>query len=96
MLPPQCRWLHRPGDTAYLHWHGACVAVVRVDGRVTLQGWGRHEDHPGRTQAHSMRMVERWVAHRQTWPGFDRAKVLARIERGREREVLAGRVLGMR
>lgn len=94
-MHPNCRWLHRPGQDAFLHWAGRCVAVVRADGTVHLQGWGVDREFPGQRQALSMRMVERWVAHRRSWPGFDRRKVLARVERGREREALARRVLGM-
>ena len=94
-MNPNCRWLHRPGEDAYLHWGGRCVAVVRPDGAAHLQGWGVDREFPGRSQAHTMRMVERWVAHRRAWPGFDRPKVLARIQHGRELGVQADRVLAM-
>ena len=71
------------------------MALVRADGTVHLQGWGMDRGYPGGSQAHSMRMVERWVARRHSWPGFNRAEVLARIQGGRERELVAGQVLTM-
>lgn len=71
MLPDTCRWIRSEDGNAYLHWHASCVAIVHADGTVRIQGWG-HEafrEYPGRSQSHSMRMVEKWVAHRKCLPG---------------------------
>ena len=94
-MHPNCRWLHGPGQDAFLHWAGRCVAVVRADGTVHLQGWGVDREFTGHSQALSMRMVERWVARRSAWPGFDRKKVLARIQDGRQRAARAEQILAM-
>lgn len=71
MLPPACRWRPSKDGTAYLDWHASCVAIVYADGRVQILGWDH--DHwriyPGRSQTHSMRMVEKWVAARGCLPG---------------------------
>ncbi len=71
MLPDGFSWIHSADGFAYLHYHFKRVAYVHPDGRVQLQGWRVNKLCPGRSQAHSVRMVERWVLGRlRCGPGW--------------------------
>lgn len=69
-MQPACRWIATE-DSAFLHWHYACIATVKADGDgfETVISWCDRE-HRGRagSMAQGMRFVERWVSVQKGLP----------------------------